>query len=146
MGEPDDELLKINVASVKLNPNTLSNYTVVADADKLAEQEQLVRDAAAFLKGPIISKLAAHLVQQDCQALDGTSIGAQLHQHGVNMRYLGAVTTALDGHSYLQSHCIQEMIARSVKHLLNTVMREAEPGTISWAVANFLNCFLGDIA
>ena len=141
--EEADPALQINVQEVRLNPNVLSTYPVVAD--DLEEQEALVTEAATFLKGTVITKLAADLIRQQSQAFDGSSITQVLHQYGVNMRYLGAVTTALAASPYLQRHCVQEMIVRCAKHMLNQLMREADAATLSWVVSHFLNCLLGDV-
>ncbi len=77
--------------------------------------------------------------------IDGQTLTYVMHNHGVNMRYLGLVTTLVEktGNSAVREICIREMITRSAKHIFRAILRETEDFNLAGAITHFLNCLFG---
>lgn len=79
--------------------------------------------------------------------MDGLSLVKLMHKRGINARYLGKIATLAtevgSKLSAIRTLAIQEMIARSVKHIINPILRNIPLPIIPFAVSHFLNCLLG---
>lgn len=79
--------------------------------------------------------------------MDGYSLSRLMHKRGINIRYLGTIANkAIEYGSKLESIriiAVQEMIARSGKHILNASLRNLPPPLAPYAISHFFNCFLG---
>lgn len=79
--------------------------------------------------------------------MDGHSLSRLMHKRGINVRYLGTLTTKATEHgSKLESIriiAVQEMIARASKHMLNALLRNLPQPLAPYAISHFLNCLLG---
>ncbi|MCI4386369.1 hypothetical protein PGIGA_G00061460 [Pangasianodon gigas] len=114
----------------------------------IQEQKQLLKDAAAFLVSKQIPDLIKSCVDHTTMPMDGFTLTEALHQHGINIRYLGTILefieksphkTKLD-HVYRIALC--ELITRCTKHMFRTYLLAVESSSLSVSVSHFLNCFL----
>lgn len=58
--------------------------------------------------------------------MDGMMLSENLHSRGINIRYLGKITTMLSKIKqleYLHSIAVSELITRAAKHLFNIYMQ-----------------------
>jgi Translation initiation factor eIF3 subunit 135 len=92
---------------------------------------------------------------------DSTSLEVFFHNHGVNMRYLGAAITQLEAtkeaklhlhtgpFKHIKSMFERDIFLRSLKHVFNRVLRDECGGTdllLSNVVCHLLNCVLAPTA
>uniref|UniRef100_A0A4W6F6X8 Clustered mitochondria homolog n=1 Tax=Lates calcarifer TaxID=8187 RepID=A0A4W6F6X8_LATCA len=116
-------------------------------AEEVQKQRKLLWDAAAFLLSNQIPALRDCL-DHTALPMDGVTLTSVLHQHGVNVRYLGALLRELhrveerERLSHIKRICISEVIIRSAKHIFRTYLQDVEPAAFSAAVSHFLNCLL----
>lgn len=79
--------------------------------------------------------------------MDGQSLARLMHKRGINVRYLGKLASlASDQSSRLQALnalSIQEMIARSFKHVANGYLRTLPAVFAAPCLSHLLNCLLG---
>jgi hypothetical protein len=82
-----------------------------------------INEASKTLKEKSIPNLAGLFDSLTIIPLDSKSLSEAFHSYGVNMRYLGLV--ALYSNLYhVKDICINEMLARILKQLLNSVIAE----------------------
>ena len=79
--------------------------------------------------------------------MDGQSLSRLMHKRGINLRYLGKIASlAINQSSRLEAlHAlaVQEMIARSFKHVANRYLKELPAVFATSCLAHLLNCLLG---
>lgn len=79
--------------------------------------------------------------------MDGQSLARLLHKRGINMRYLGRLARMTKGKSprleALHRLVVQEMIARSFKHVAAEYLRDLPAVFATSCLAHLLNCVLG---
>ncbi|GAA6219837.1 clustered mitochondria protein homolog isoform X2 [Lates japonicus] len=117
-------------------------------AEEVQKQRKLLWDAAAFLLSSQIPAVLRDCLDHTALPMDGVTLTSVLHQHGVNVRYLGALLRELhrveerERLSHIKRICISEAIIRSAKHIFRTYLQDVEPAAFSAAVSHFLNCLL----
>ncbi|KAK1788065.1 hypothetical protein P4O66_016542, partial [Electrophorus voltai] len=99
----------------------------VESSKDIQEQKQLLKDAAAFLISNQIPALIQSCLDHTSMPMDGGTLTEALHQHGINVRYLGTVL---------------EYIEKSPQKLRLDHIYAVEPSALSASVSHFLNCFL----
>uniref|UniRef100_A0A146KTF4 Clustered mitochondria protein homolog n=1 Tax=Lygus hesperus TaxID=30085 RepID=A0A146KTF4_LYGHE len=141
--------LKETEFDIRFNPDVYSpgvRHVDNPDApDSLKRQRQLVKDAAEFLVLNQIPNFIREILDHSAAPMDGVTLSDSLHSRGINIRYLGKITTMLSKVGqleYLHSIAVSELITRSAKHLFNTFMQSTEMMSLSAAISHFLNCFL----
>lgn len=131
-----------------LNPDAFSGQTPQSDGEKvqLEEDEKEVREAGNFLRNHVIPDLLRELSDSDISfPMDGQSLSRLLHKRGINVRYLGTVASQAKGERLrcLQEICIQDMIARSFKHVASIYLRALPVPFTTACISHLLNCLLG---
>lgn len=131
-----------------LNPDAFSGQVPQTDAEKaeMRQDEQEVRLASEYLREHVIPDLIRELTDCDISfPMDGQSLGRLLHKRGINVRYIGKVA-ALASDPRLQclrDICVQDMVARSFKHIASTYLRYLPAPFTSACISHLLNCLLG---
>ena len=77
--------------------------------------------------------------------MDGQTLADNLHNRGINIRYIGVIANMLSKVpqlSYVHSIAVSEVITRSTKHIFTAFLQGLELTHLSIGVAHFLNCFL----
>lgn len=131
-----------------LNPDAFSGQVPQTPEEKteLENDEKEVRAAAEYLRNQIIPDLLKELTSGEISfPMDGQSLSRLLHKRGVNVRYIGNVATlATDPRiQCLRYICIQDMVARSFKHIAAQYLRHLPVPFTTACVAHLLNCLLG---
>ncbi|QGA13178.1 hypothetical protein EYB26_000825 [Talaromyces marneffei] len=146
----EQERVDISGFSLALNPDVFSGQIPQTEEEKKewAEDEQEVRNACEYLRSRVLPELIQDLYNGDVGfPMDGQSLSQLLHKRGINIRYLGhlACLSEEKGHRLqsLTTLVIQEMIARSFKHIANRYLRSLPPPFAASCVAHLLNCLLG---
>lgn len=146
--EPDNERIDISDFKFSLNPDAFSGQEPQTDEEKAewARDEEEVRAAAEFLRSSVMPELVKDLKEGEVGfPMDGQSLSRLLHKRGVNMRYLGKLTTLAEGKRLeaLKILSVQEMISRSFKHIVGQYLRYLPVPFTSACIAHALNCLLG---
>eukprot|EP00898_Chlorokybus_atmophyticus_P003922 jgi/Chlat1/4530/Chrsp29S04454 len=128
---------------VLLNPNALSECKLGGPPEAIAADEVLVREASAHLKDTVLPKFVADLHSTDVSPLDGLMLSDAMHNTGINMRYLGHIAKQTADLPHIHDLCVTEMVVRTAKHELNSVLRSAEDSVLNAAISHFLNCLFG---
>uniref|UniRef100_A0A673MAW5 Clustered mitochondria protein homolog n=1 Tax=Sinocyclocheilus rhinocerous TaxID=307959 RepID=A0A673MAW5_9TELE len=120
--------------------------------EDIQKQKQQLKDAAVFLISNQIPAFTKSCLDHTSMPTDGVTLTEALHQHGINIRYLGTVLEYIEkipqkerlDHVYRIALC--ELITRCAKHLFKTYLLAVEPSALSASVSHFLNCFLSAFA
>lgn len=128
---------------VPLDLSTISDKTVRAQYVKDAE---VVREISAYVKKSI-SQLLDEFKAGASVPFDGAQLSATLHRRGINMRYLGQIATETKDQGPLleivHQIVLHEIISRSVKHVLNSILSGLSVDFASYAISHVFNCLLG---
>lgn len=138
--------LKESEFDIRFNPDVFSPGIKHIDGEtSLAQQKKLVQDAAEFLLLRQIPNFISECLEHSSAPMDGATLTEQLHNRGINIRYLGKVTNllaAVPSLEYLHSIAISELITRAAKHIFNYFIQNADMMSMSVAISHFLNCML----
>uniref|UniRef100_A0A3P8VG81 Clustered mitochondria homolog n=1 Tax=Cynoglossus semilaevis TaxID=244447 RepID=A0A3P8VG81_CYNSE len=134
---------------LRFNPDVFvfTGVRFPSDAETRTQRKLLWDAAASLLTNQIPALLRSCLVQSSVP-MDGSTLTSVLHQHGVNVRYLGVVLKELhrvEGSQrldHIKRISISEVLSRSVKHIFRVFLQDVEPAAFSAAVSHFLNCLL----
>ena len=148
--ELDAEAKALNLELVQLsqqyrfNVDAFTDLTLAGDGAEVEEDLRLVQELATFLTGEVIPSMLfewAHFLNVPG---DGQKLCECLHAHGINLRYLGRLARYTEIPAYIHLLIIQEMAARSAKHLFTTMLRtDVSTSNLATAVAYFLNALVG---
>jgi Translation initiation factor eIF3 subunit 135 len=117
----------------------------VVCAPLVCTDEALVREAGAFLLQKMVPLLVRRLAAG--VATSSEMLQTLFHQLGVNLRYLGVVTTQLQAVTNLQTQfvpnlCLQEMAARAARSVFDELCRAVPSHKLATFVGQFLNALL----
>ncbi|CAM1502805.1 Fc.00g075810.m01.CDS01 [Cosmosporella sp. VM-42] len=131
-----------------LNPDAFSGQAPQSDEEKAEFEgdEKEVRAAGTYLREQVIPDLLRELSDSDISfPMDGQSLSRLLHKRGINVRYLGKVAEdANDGRlRCLREISVQDMVARSFKHIAAGYLRSLPVPAVPACVSHLLNCLLG---
>ena len=117
-------------------------FTPYAVAD--ASAESAVRELCAMISDVLAPSVASELESEGSMSVDTENIVALLHSTGLNVRYLGAVASAVKTEQ-AKEEVEREMVARAAKHVLRDVMEdEVLCGASAFTVTAFLNGLVND--
>ena len=146
----DQEPVDISNFDFALNPDACSGQTPQTDEEKqeCEADEREVRAACEFLRSKVIPGLVSELHHGDVGfPMDGNSLCQLMHKRGINIRYLGRLTTAAQekGHRLkaFSTVAAQEMVARAFKHVANRYLRHLPAIFAGACISHLLNCLLG---
>lgn len=141
--------LKESEFDIRFNPDVFSTGIRHVDSENdyssLKNQKKLVQDAAEFLLLRQIPNFVNDCLDHSSAPMDGVTLTEQLHNRGINIRYLGKVAMQLSKIptlEYLHSIAVSELIMRAAKHIFNNYIQNADMMSISIAISHFLNCLL----
>uniref|UniRef100_A0A8C1MQ81 Clustered mitochondria protein homolog n=1 Tax=Cyprinus carpio TaxID=7962 RepID=A0A8C1MQ81_CYPCA len=152
--EHDREITKaVGTSAIKCDPITTPQLPSTTEStEDIQKQKQQLKDAAVFLISNQIAAFTKSCLDHTSMPLDGVTLTEALHQHGINIRYLGTVLEYIEkipqkerlDHVYRIALC--ELITRCAKHLFKTYLLAVEPSALSASVSHFLNCVLSSFA
>ncbi|QQP37078.1 Clustered mitochondria protein -like protein, partial [Caligus rogercresseyi] len=132
--------LKETEFDIRFNPDD-------EDGDFYKKQCTLVKDASEFLLTVQIPSFIRDCLDHSGAPMEGMSLCDNLHNRGVNLRYLGVIANMLakvPQLEYIYSIAASEVITRCAKHLFTSFMQNIELTYLSAAISHFLNCFLSN--
>eukprot|EP00271_Cylindrocystis_brebissonii_P000725 TRINITY_DN10955_c0_g1_i1.p1 TRINITY_DN10955_c0_g1~~TRINITY_DN10955_c0_g1_i1.p1 ORF type:complete len:1987 (+),score=538.25 TRINITY_DN10955_c0_g1_i1:283-6243(+) len=129
---------------LKFNPNVFTDFKVVGDPKEIEADEAAVTAIGQYVLDTAIPGFITKCRSLDASPMDGQTLTDALHSCGINLRYLGKVSKAVEGKlGHIYELCVTEMVVRSCKHVLKAVLRETLDQDVGGAIAHFINCFLG---
>jgi protein TIF31 len=131
---------------IRFNPDCYCTTVTHTDPTALAAQRKLCRDAATFLLANQLPTLVRDCLEHCTSPVDGQGLVDVMHARGINVRYLGKFVQCLSDVAqldYVASIGMNELLARSVKHVLRTYLQSVGQANVAVAVAHFLNCLFG---
>lgn len=139
--------LKETEFDIRFNPDVYSPGVKhkEQEGDFFKKQCQLVRDASDFLLTVQIPAFIRDCLDHSAAPMDGQTLSDNLHNRGINIRYIGVIANMLSKVpqlGYIHSIAVSEVLVRSSKHLFTTYMQGLEMTHLGVAIAHFLNCFL----
>lgn len=141
--------LKENEFDIRFNPDVFSTGIKHVDNENeqssLKAQKKLVQEAAEFLLLRQIPNFVHDCLDHSSAPMDGLTLTEQLHNRGINIRYLGKVANILStipSLEYLHGIAVSELIVRATKHIFNYYIQNADIMSMAVAISHFLNCFL----
>jgi len=144
--EPQIPPVEINV---RFNPNVLceginQKYKLDLSEEQLKQEEEKVKEASKFLTETLIPLMIDDFSWLLSLPVDGVTLSNSMHSHGINIRYLGQVAQiAADKVPILRDLAVREMVSRSAKHILNSILRETLDFNLATVISRFLNSLLG---
>ncbi len=143
--EEEEELLE----RLKINPNAFLPLDGIEDLDQLAKDEEQIRVLGRFLWHDLLPAFLDGARTGRMNPLDGETLTDNLHQSGINVRYLGRLTALAKESAaaeakagpntnpnasveekryrtpeYFIQLCETEMVARAVKHVVFDLLKE----------------------
>ncbi|KAJ3216138.1 Intracellular distribution of mitochondria [Dinochytrium kinnereticum] len=156
-GEIEEKPLEINF-DMRFNPDAfvlLPAAPEVGGEDPESEvttgERDVVRQMSKFLSNNLVSSTALELAAHPASCpIDGQRLTKFLHFRGVNMRYLGKITSLLEKLRadakpfFAKMLCQEEMVTRAAKVILRDLLRDTPVYLMSNCVSHFLNCLFAD--
>jgi protein TIF31 len=148
--QPEQDRVDISNFTYALNTDACSGQVPQTDEEKAEYEadEKEVRAVGSYLRETVIPGLITELHDSDVGfPMDGSSLCQLLHKRGINIRYLGQLTTsAKEKGRRLEAFYIvafQEMVVRAFKHIVNGLLNHLPALFASACVSHMLNCFVG---
>ncbi|KAK7918136.1 intracellular distribution of mitochondria [Apiospora marii] len=146
--EEAEARLDASAFDFSLNPDAFSGQVPQTDEEKaeMAADEEEVRNACKYLRENAIPEFVNDVKNSELPfPMDGQSLTRMMHKRGINIRYLSKVMDICEGPRLkcLRDLCLQEMIARSFKHVSGNYLRYLPMPLTSACIAHLLNCLVG---
>ena len=112
--------------------------------DSYKKQCSLIREASDFLITTQIPAFIRDCLDHTSVPMDGQTLSDNLHNRGINIRYIGVISNMLSKVpqlSYIHAIAVSEVIGRSAKHLFTSYLQGLDMTCLSAAISHFLNCF-----
>ena len=89
---------------------------------------QQIIEATQFLQTVLVPSFVKTIIKVDPRKRDGESLVLQMHEHGINTRYLGLLYFHMEheGDRNWMTHIFVEMVSRTVKSQVRLLWREAQ--------------------
>eukprot|EP00250_Pteridium_aquilinum_P016315 c23046_g1_i1 orf=399-4781(+) len=139
----DKSLTQMDLLSIKLNPNVLTEFKLAGEPEEIAADEEAVKKAGTYLLETVLPKFVQDLSSLEVSPMDGQTLTEALHAHGINMRYLGQVARLSKQLPHIWDLCVVEMVTRTAKHVLKGILRATQDHDVGGAIAHFFNCYTG---
>ncbi|XP_076926916.1 protein REDUCED CHLOROPLAST COVERAGE 2-like [Bidens hawaiensis] len=110
----------------------------------LKSPDELIELAHKYYDDTALPKLVADFGSLELSPVDGRTLTDFMHTRGLRMCSLGRVVELADKLPHVQSLCIQEMVVRAYKHILQAVIAAVDNvSDLAGSVASCLNLLLG---
>jgi protein TIF31 len=128
--------------NLELNPNVFFGFDCSTDPAVMSKDEETARDLAQYLHNVLLPLFTEQIRQGEIVPFDNQHMVSVMHSHGINMRYLGQLATLAKNHeaedvavgdsgkqrihkmpTYWLAMLEIEIIARSLKHVVNSYLR-----------------------
>ncbi|XP_051150237.1 protein REDUCED CHLOROPLAST COVERAGE 2 [Andrographis paniculata] len=110
----------------------------------LKSPDELIEMVHKYYDETALPKLVADFGSLELSPVDGRTLTDFMHTRGLQMRSLGRVVEHADKLPHVQSLCIQEMVVRAYKHILQAVIAAVDDvSNLAPSIASCLNVLLG---
>lgn len=133
---------------LRFNPDIYTNIGSKDHESDKKHDKQIVQEMAVFLSDSVIVKFVYELKTMTQRPLDAIHLSDLMHGRGINMRYLGGITKALEenqdkNHNY--AVCLSGLVTRAAKTAFKKYIIDIPSQQLGSAVAHFLNCYHGTV-
>eukprot|EP00742_Colponemidia_sp_Colp-10_P008460 GILJ01009165.1.p1 GENE.GILJ01009165.1~~GILJ01009165.1.p1 ORF type:complete len:1352 (+),score=315.80 GILJ01009165.1:74-4057(+) len=127
------------------NPNVFTPFKVAMSDEERKAAEDRVKELSDYLLNTVIPRFILDALTQEVSPTDSVGLSEVFHQRGINMRYLGRVSSiAHEKHlPHIREVCDREAVVRAAKCLLRGYLRDTPQAYLAAGVAHFLNTLLG---
>jgi len=148
----EEELLKQRISQEELTEKVdirFNNDCFICEPEekdeKLLKQEENVRELSKFISTAVIPGFIVDLTENKISPVDGENLTKIMHQRGINMRYLGKIAKLIEETNenklhYYNKIIVDEMVIRSIKHILNKTLKNIIIDHASQCISHILNC------
>lgn len=149
--EENQEIVIEASEKFRVNPDVPLDITTIPEGpvrDQYIEDAIVIKEISSQIKDIWIPTLLSDFKSGSVGVpFDGTQLTSMLHKRGINMRYLGYIAnlSAKEG-SFLEAlhHLVvQEIIVRSAKHILTSILAKFPLEFAAEIVPHYFNCLLG---
>ncbi|XP_028852284.1 clustered mitochondria protein homolog [Denticeps clupeoides] len=138
------------IFEMRFNPNVFTPGVEFPGSESRAVelQERLLREAAAFITTHQIPAFLEDCLHCNEMPLDGATLCHALHERGINLRYLGLVTAAINQSEHrarlrhIQRLAFGEIVVRCTRRAFNSFIQGVEVSSLTTAISHFLCCLL----
>ncbi|XP_062398969.1 clustered mitochondria protein homolog [Sardina pilchardus] len=138
------------IFEMRFNPNVFTPGVEFArsETEAIELQKRLLKEAGSFILTHQIPALLEDCLHCHEMPIDGAALCRVLHERGINLRYLGQLTTAInksedkDRLRHIRRLAYTEIVLRSAKRIFNNFLQSVEVSSLSAAVSHFLCCLL----
>ena len=131
---------------LSFNVNLHTKARLADDQEVLDNDDKLLRELAKFIADTEIPKILKNLEGSESLPVDNEAFTNMLHQHGLNLRYIGMLVENIDRLNinipWFKLLCERVAIIRSAKHIINQWIKNSHTIYISHVIAHFLNLLL----
>ncbi|RDX77533.1 Clustered mitochondria protein, partial [Mucuna pruriens] len=129
---------------IVFNPNVFTEFKLAGSPEEIAADENNVRKVSLYLTDVVIPKFIEDLSALRVTPMDGQTLTEALHAHGINVRYIVKVADGTRNLPHLWDLCINEIVVRSSKHIINDVLRDTDNHDLAPAISHLFNCLFGN--
>ncbi|XP_077210396.1 clustered mitochondria protein-like isoform X2 [Tasmannia lanceolata] len=130
---------------ILLNPNVFTEFKLAGGQEEITADEASVMKAGKYLVDVVLPKFIQDLCTLEISPMDGQTLTEALHDHGINVRYIGKVADMTRHFPHIWNLCVTEIVVRSAKHILKDFLRESQDHDLGPSISHFFNCFLSNL-
>jgi alpha-tubulin suppressor-like RCC1 family protein/tetratricopeptide (TPR) repeat protein len=138
----------------QLRPEFVKNYAYPLNPDacfgfckdNMQVHNREVQEATSYLTQVVIPKFAQMLNKNELYIITTSQLTAEMHKHGINLRYLGLLRSMVHDNPYVKSVIFTAMVINCLKNYVRRKMRlvdDCDNETVKKMVARYFNCLLG---
>ncbi|KAF5093256.1 hypothetical protein D0Z00_004158 [Geotrichum galactomycetum] len=147
--EEEEAIITAAYEKYLINTDVPLDLSVISDEAvraQYAKDAEVIREISAYVKKSI-TQLLEEFKTGASVPFDGAQLSATLHRRGINIRYLGQIATESENQGPLlqvvHQVVLNEIISRSVKHVLNSILSNLSVDFAPYAITHVFNCLLG---
>ncbi|KAI4323379.1 hypothetical protein L6164_022991 [Bauhinia variegata] len=128
---------------IVFNPNVFTEFKLAGSQEEIAADEDNVKKVSLYLTEVVLPKFIQDLCTLEVSPMDGQTLTEALHAHGINIRYIGKVAEGTKHLPHLWDLCTNEIVVRSVKHIIKDMLRDTEDHDLAPAISHLFNSLFG---
>eukprot|EP01080_Neovahlkampfia_damariscottae_P004299 gene4299-7655_t len=141
--ESEEERIKKEVRKFSYNVDSFTKTKLGKDKETIEKDENEILELSEHLTKVVIPGLVEEFKNLESIPLDGFSLTENLHERGINMRYLGKIATLCNNIPHIHMLCEQEMFVRSLKQDFRSTLRKTNQIDLMNVIVKYLNSIFG---
>lgn len=138
----EEEEEPIPIPDLRFNTDIFRDVELADDEEEIKKDTELIEELSNFLINHAIPNMVNDFRRGISVPIDGATLTSVMHTRGINMRYLGRVTTECQKvFPSIADICIREMICRAARYIFNDYISVQKESDLASATAHFLKQF-----